>query len=79
MEIEEWTENPVTEALKGLLETHLQDLEQTPAEDFYHPGEPQKTQEILANLNGAIDTLKLVLDVLDGDWSYFEEEEEVYE
>ena len=76
LEVEEWTENPVTEALKSLLETHLKELEQTPRDEFYFPFEPQKTQEVLAGVNGAIDTLEHIINALEGDWSFFEEEEE---
>ena len=51
------------------------DLKETVGADCYHPYEPQRTQEILANLNGAIDTWEIVVDLLGGDWTYVLEEE----
>jgi len=44
--------------------------------DVYHPYEPYKTQEILAGLNGAVDTWEVVIDTLE---ELAEEQGEQYE
>ena len=41
--------------------------------DAYYFGEPNKTQEVLAGLNGSVDTWRIVEDCLAGDWTFFEE------
>lgn len=74
-QIEEWIENPVTIALKDLLEAELEHIQEAKASAF-HPFEPQTTHEVLAGLNGAEDTWELVLGFLDGDWSYLEEDDD---
>lgn len=73
-QIAEWTENPVTLALLALVEKEIEDLDRG-MQDAFIPFEPQKTQEIMAGLNGAKDTLERAVIVLKGDWDYFMEEE----
>lgn len=71
----EWVESTVTQELKAHFASQIKELRDSMA-DAYTPYEPQRTQEILANLNGAQDTWELALETLEGDWSYFEEEED---
>lgn len=58
-----------------LIEDYIEDLRGSVG-DVYCPYEPQKTQEILANLNGAIDSWEEMIDVISGDWQIFAQEEE---
>lgn len=44
--------------------------------DAFNPFEPYKTQEILANLNGYVDGMDVVISIMEGDLSSIEEEEE---
>ena len=71
----EWTENPVTELIKASLQKEREDIAHSRGLDAFSPFEPQKTQEILANLNGYVDALDVVIDIMDGDLSSIEEEE----
>ena len=73
-QIAEWTENPVTLALKGLMQAELKKTQSSKA-DAFHPFEPQRTQEVLAGLEGNEEILEIVLDTLSGDWDYLMEEE----
>jgi hypothetical protein len=73
-QIEKWKEHPVTEALRDLVNKQIEALTLTKG-DAYHPFQPERTQEFLANLNGAEDTWYLVAELLAGDWSLFDEEE----
>lgn len=43
--------------------------------EAFEPFQPNRTQEVLANLNGYVDALNVVIEALDGDWSQWEEEE----
>jgi hypothetical protein len=63
----EWTESPVT---RYLLYRALREIELLRdsglSDDVYAPFEPQKTQERISNINGAIDTWEYVVEALDG-------------
>ena len=73
-EIKEWAEHPITKLLDGCIENYIEELRYASG-DSYAPFEPQRTQEIMANLNGSIDTLEYFREALQGDWSMFEAEE----
>lgn len=73
-QIEIWRDNPVTKALLSLVASQLDGIRAAKGM-AYQPYQPERTQEILANLNGAEDTWEHVLDLLDGDWSAFDDEE----
>ncbi len=75
-QLEEWTENPVTILFRETLERERDDIAQSRGLDAFTPFEPHKTQEILANLNGFVDAMDVVIGALDGDWTSLEEEEE---
>jgi hypothetical protein len=66
-QIEEWIENPVTIAFKHVAEYERDELMAGRGVDVYHPFEPTKTQEILAGLNGAVDTWDFVIGALEGE------------
>ena len=73
--ITEWLDNPITLLFKKAAEEERQAVKDARGPDCYHAFEPQKTQEILANLNGCLDTWDFVLDTLDGQ-GLFEEDDE---
>ena len=75
-QFQEWTENPITILIRETLEQERDEISQSRGLDAFSPFEPQKTQEILANLNGFVDAMDVVIAVLDGDLSSIEEEEE---
>lgn len=66
-QIIEWIENPVTIAFKHIAKYERDELMNNRGVDAYHPFEPQKTQEILAGLNGAVDTWDFVIEALEGE------------
>jgi len=74
-QISQWTENPITVELHRLITEQLKEI-QAAKGHAYAPFEPGKTQEILANLNGAEDTWEVVLELLEGDWTAVSEEED---
>jgi hypothetical protein len=65
-QINEWKESQVTEELLRLVRQFSESL-RTSHIDAYSPFEPQKTQEILAGINGALDTYWSYLDDSDTD------------
>lgn len=73
--IRDWADSSVTKNLLELVGEQITDLESGEGVICYHPFEPQRTQEVLAGLNGAVDTWSIVQELLGGDWEYFEEEE----
>ena len=73
--LSEWLDHPVTKELRYLVQKQIEDTE-VAMQDAYNPFEPQRTQEILAGLNGAWDTWTDIAEVLDGDWDKIEEIED---
>ena len=73
----EWTENPVTTELRKLSETELKKILETPILDCLCHGEPDKTHESVVNLEARGFAWLTLIDALQGDWSYFEEIENV--
>lgn len=74
-QIQEWAENPVTEELFHLVEEELKAIEETPITTCLFPGEPQRTQENLVDLDTRRYVWEAFQDILKGDWSYFMEED----
>ncbi len=72
----DWTENPITIQLKEHIKIELAQTVMAKGLDAFHPFQPERTQEILANLNGAQETWELMLDFLEGDWDYLEVDSE---
>lgn len=75
-QIEDWTENPVTIELRKLVEGDLEEIRDTGATDCIFRGDPQRTQENLIDLVARELDLVFFIDLLSGEWSYFEEEED---
>jgi hypothetical protein len=75
-QIEDWTENPVTIELRKLVEGDLEEIRDTEATDCIFRGDPQRTQENLVDLVARELDLVFFIDLLSGEWSYFEEEED---
>ncbi len=64
-QVREWLDSPVTVAFKLACELERDESAEAKGVDFYHPYEPHKTQEILAGLNGAVDTWEVVIEALE--------------
>jgi len=73
-QIEQWAQSPVNEVLIKAITRHLEELRV--GTDAYHPFEPYKTQEIMAGLNGSIETWEIVVGLLQGDWDFLEDYDE---
>ena len=67
-QIAEWTENPVTIALKEIYVKELEDIDKGPDSDCLIRGEPQLTQENLIEKAAREFELVCVLDALNGNW-----------
>ena len=75
-QIQEWVENPVTRDLHQKLTSHIEDLREAKGECFF-PGDPQQTQEKMAELIGRITAWEDIISLLEGDdWDFFMKEEE---
>lgn len=74
-QIDEWVESPVTVELKRLAHLNLDEIDEAKL-NAYVPGEPQKTQETLAIAAGAYGVWDTLIEVLEGDWSFIQIEEE---
>lgn len=66
-QIQEWTENPVTLYFKQIVDEERRFFQEGRSVDSYHAFEPHKTQEVLANLNGSVDSLSWVIRLVEGD------------
>lgn len=76
--LEQWRESPVTVALAEIAKQEVKEFEDARG-DAYSPFDPQRTQETMANINGAIDSLELILPLLLGiqeEWDHYLEKEE---
>jgi len=74
--ISEWKENPVTLALKALVEDELAESKELSPSDCITRGDPQKTQENLVEIAAKELELQAFVDFLDGDWSELVEDED---
>ena len=74
-QIAEWKNNPVTEALRALAKEEQKAVEATPVTECYIRGNPAQTQDNLAELNTRAVMWDLLCELLEGDWSYLEEED----
>jgi hypothetical protein len=75
-QIEEWIENPVTLAFKYVAEMERDEFVAAKGLRAFCPFDAQRTQEILANLNGATDTWDEVIAALEGDGLMDEREDD---
>lgn len=65
-QITEWLDNPVTEALAGLVELELDAALDRRGIEAFCPFQPERTQELLATLNGYREAWEDILETLDG-------------
>ena len=75
-QIQEWAENPVTLALRDAAEDELQRIVQSPLSDNLCRGKPQLTQENLVENTAKELEWETFIEILDGDWSQLEGEED---
>ena len=75
-QLEEWTENPITELFREILEQERDEMMEARGLQAFQPFQPQRTQEVLSNLNGFVDALDVVIESLSGDWTQWEEDDE---
>lgn len=66
-QIEEWIENPITIWLKDWAQYELNDINGRKSLDAFHPFQAERTQEIMASLNGCADTWELVIAACEGE------------
>ena len=79
-EIAEWSESLVTEYVLSIFERKRDLLEKVGSTDVYHPFDPQRTQEVLASRNAAIDTWEEAISALKGESEFYEySEDESYD
>jgi hypothetical protein len=74
-QLEEWTENPITELFRKILIEERDEILAQRGLEAFEPFQPYRTQEVLANLNGFVDAMNIVIDSLSGDWSLWDEED----
>ena len=70
--IVEWTESAVTRELAEKARKELERLQSIPMIDVFIPGEPQKTQENMVELEAKVGVWEEWVAFLEGNWSYFE-------
>ena len=75
-QIEDWQENPVTEALRDLVNGEFKEIQEATVTSCLFRGDPQKTQENLIELEARESIWELWDALLSGDWTYFEEGED---
>ena len=74
-QIESWTENPVTEALRELIDKELDEIQSMSVTDCLVAGNPTQSHENLAELEARERVWSYLAEFLSGDWTYFEEVE----
>jgi hypothetical protein len=75
-QIEEWIENPVTLAFKATATYERDTTLAAKGLGAFHPFQPERTQEVLANLNGSVDAWDEVIAALEGEGLMSDESEE---
>jgi len=75
-QVEEWVENPVTLAFKYVAEIERDEVLAARGLDAFHPFQAERTQEILAGLNGSVDAWDQVIAALEGEGLMSEEEDD---
>ncbi len=68
--MDEWFESSVTKYFVKQFEDRIKRLDDVGTTDVFHPFDPQKTQEILAGINAAIDVWEEVVEALSGEEWY---------
>ena len=62
----EWLENPVTIEFKKIIQSSLDECLEDKGIDSYFKGEPNRTQEALAQIVGAAQAFDIVMEALGG-------------
>ncbi len=75
-QVQEWAESPVNTYLIKLIEQYCLFLNESRGINAYCPGDPQKTQEKLANLSGEYTAWGDVVELLKGELSVVMEDED---
>lgn len=78
-QIQEWTENPVTLALRDEAQKELGRIMDVPPSDNLVRGEPSLSQENLIESTTREIEWTAFVDLLEGDWSELEIEDDSYE
>lgn len=73
-QVNEWFENPVTLGFLYQTKVERDEIVEAKGLNAFHPFEPQKTQEVLANLNGYADALDRQIAALEGEGFMSEED-----
>ena len=60
----EWLENPVTIEFTKIIIASRDECLQDKGIESYHRGEPNKTQEALAEISGAVEAFDIVIEAL---------------
>ncbi len=75
-QVREWFENPVTLAFLYQTKTERDDIVEAKGLNAFHPFDANKTQEVLASLNGYADALDRQIAALEGEGFMSEEDED---
>ena len=68
----EWSESTINAELIRRVEEYKDFVQSARGVDAFHPFEPQRTQEVLCGLNAIVDTLDIVVELLEGNWEPLE-------
>ena len=66
-QITEWLDNEVTVAFKKAAEKERDEVLAARGLNAFHPFQADRTQEVLASLNGSVDTWDYVIQTLEGE------------
>ena len=66
-QIEEWIENPITIHMLNWARYELNDINGRKSLDAFHPFQAERTQEMMASLNGCAETWEIVIASLEGE------------
>ena len=75
-QVNEWFENPVTLAFLYQTRVEREEITEIKGLNAFHPFQPERTQEVLANLNGYADALDRQIAALEGEGFMNEDDEE---
>jgi len=75
-QIVDWSENPVTIELRSLAEQEYENIGSTAVTDCLVAGNSFQTQENLVELEARERVWGTMIELLSGDWIYFEEDED---
>ncbi len=75
-QVREWFENPVTLAFLEQTKVERDEIVEAKGLNAFHPFDANKTQELLASLNGYADALDRQIAALEGEGFMSEEDED---